>query len=322
MSLDLSKGLSKPLRLAFWLNFSFFVIEIFGAYFTGSVAFLADSIHDFGNTLGIGLALYLEKKAQQKRDSHHSYGFARYSTFAQALSGMLIILGSVFILKESLMRFLNPTSVPQGTGMLLLSLLGVAVNGFAALKMGAFLKPGHVHRHSHAPKHNHGGHDLCHHEISGSEKLYSLHLLEDAVGWLMVGAGALGLLSTQWHWIDPVLGMGLSVYVIYNALRLLGPVASILLQRTPEAFKEQEFRKEAQKIASLVDIHDLHVWTLSEGRYVLSVHAVLQKDLEKGEIKKIKNSLQKIVQSWGNFHMTIETEILDEDCRENCDDTH
>ncbi len=288
---------------------------------TGSVAILADAIHDFGDTVALGFALWLEKKSIKKRDAFHSYGYKRYSIFAQAISALLILMGSVFIIGECIERLYSLPEAPVGWGMLALASLGVLVNGFAALKLGAFLKPTHCHghHHGHSHSHSHSGHS---HAQSGSERLFSLHLLEDALGWVLVLVGAIGIFFTGWKWIDPVLGLALSAFVIFNVVRHSKIVFDVLLQKTPPQFDVKVFHDKSRQIPNLKGIHDLHVWTLDGDKHVLSMHAVVKQGLSSLEIQEVKKSLQGIVTPWGDFHMTIETEFQNEDCRESCDDEH
>jgi cobalt-zinc-cadmium efflux system protein len=313
------RKVSQALKVAFLLNASFCLIEIVGGFYTGSVAILADAIHDFGDTLGLGVALWLEKKSLQGRDSEHSYGYARYSIFAQALSSVLILMGSVFIFRECVERLQNPVGAPLGEGMLYLAILGVFVNGFAALKLGRFFG-----KHSHHG-HDHGGQPCDGHghkntEISGSEKLFSLHLLEDAMGWVFVLVGAIGIMKTGYLWIDPALGIVLSLFVAFNIFRHAGRIRDVLLQKTPKEFNHQKFRLEIGKIPRLVSFHDLHVWTLDGTKHILSMHVVVKAGSSPVEVSKVKSEIQSLLSQWGDFHLTLETELESEACRESCDE--
>jgi cobalt-zinc-cadmium efflux system protein len=145
-------------------------------------------------------------------------------------------------------------------------------------------------------------------------------LLEDAIGWIFVLLGAFGIMATGWWWIDPVLGLLLSAYVITNVLRHSRGVIDVLLQKTPAQFKTGEFIKQAKSIPGLESVHDLHVWTLDGQTNILSMHAVVKPGVDAVGISQIKKSLQEIVAPWGRFHMTIETEFSNQECRDNCDE--
>ncbi len=310
----MEKKVSQALKTAFLLNLAFFLVETVGGLLTGSVAILADAIHDLGDTIALGFSLWLEKKALSKRDQEHSYGYARYSVFSQALSALLILMGSVFIVHECIDRIQNPKAAPLGWGMLLLAVLGVLVNGVAAFRLGGFQKHAHHDHDHHHHGHSHGSHS------HGSERLFSLHLLEDAIGWVFVLLGAVGIMATGWWWIDPVLGLLLSAFVIFNVIRHSKVVVDVLLQKTPTQFRVNEFYKLVAKVPNLESIHDLHVWTLDGHKNILSLHAVVKPGVDAVGISQIKKSLQEIVSNWGHFHMTIETEYSNQECRDNCDD--
>ena len=106
---DLEK--SKNLSLAFWLNITFAVIEIFGALLTNSVAILADAVHDFGDSFSLGLAWYFSKISQKKSSQTFSYGFKRFSLLAALINGIVLIGGSAVVLFQAVPRFFHPEPV-------------------------------------------------------------------------------------------------------------------------------------------------------------------------------------------------------------------
>ena len=158
------------LMLAFLLNLAFALIELIGGLLTGSVAILADAVHDFGDSLTLGISLILEKMSQQKRTANYTFGFRRLSLLASLIAGIIICIGSGIVLYEAIPQFWNRETIPNGPWMMALAALGVIINGVAAFRMW-------------------GG-------TSRNESMISWHLVEDVLGWVAVFIGALVITLT------------------------------------------------------------------------------------------------------------------------------
>ena len=154
----------KNIKVAFFLNFGFAIIEIIGGFLTNSVAILSDAVHDLGDSLSLGLAWYFQKYSRKKSDSTYTYGYRRFSLVGALANSLVLIVGSILILTEAIPRIFNPQQAhPQG--MMMLAVLGIAVNGVAMLRLRR-------------------GKSL-------NEKVVSLHLMEDVLGWIAVLVGAI-----------------------------------------------------------------------------------------------------------------------------------
>ncbi|HRO67142.1 MAG TPA: cation diffusion facilitator family transporter, partial [Pseudobdellovibrionaceae bacterium] len=166
------------LGLAFGLNLSFAFIELFGGYWTHSIAIMTDALHDFGDAFAIGLAFFLERLSRKAADRRYSYGYRRFSTAAALVTGFVLVAGSVYILSEAVPRLFAPQT-PHATGMIALAFLGVAVNGFAAWRVSR--------------------------GVSLNEKMIVWHLLEDVLGRVAVLIGAVIIQVTGWAQVDAIL---------------------------------------------------------------------------------------------------------------------
>ncbi|MBZ9610956.1 cation diffusion facilitator family transporter [Rheinheimera sp. MA13] len=125
---------SSNIALAFWLNFGFAWVEIVGGILTNSVAIIADAIHDLGDSLAIGFAWIASKVAGRKPTARYSYGYRRWSLLSALISGLILLLGSTWVLSEAIPRLWQP-QLPHTSGMFALALLGIAVNGAAVLRL-------------------------------------------------------------------------------------------------------------------------------------------------------------------------------------------
>lgn len=283
---------TKRITFALVLNASFTIIELIGGWWTGSVAVLADAVHDLGDTMALGVALYLERRASDRPSPSFTYGPKRLSLVSALFTGVVLIFGAVIIIKESVLRLMQGGSEPNAPGMIGLALLGLSVNGIAAWR----LLKGQTH----------------------NEKMLSWHLIEDVLGWAAVLIGAILLHFWKWYWLDPMLALLISGFVAWNALRQLTQILLALAQKTPPEFDREVFKRELLRISGVVDIHDFHVWTLDGEKHVASMHIVVDR-LEAGA--EIKGQIRHLALHHGIVHTTIESETKGDLCQEDCEST-
>ena len=154
----------KNIFIAFILNLSFSIFELLGGLYTGSIAILTDSIHDFGDAISIGVSYFLEKKSKKKPNNKYTYGYLRYSVFGSIITTTILFVGSALVIFESIKRILNPVEINY-TGMLILAIIGVIVNIIATYTTRE-------------------GDSL-------NQKAVNLHMLEDVLGWVVVLIGSI-----------------------------------------------------------------------------------------------------------------------------------
>lgn len=277
-------GSSENLRLAFFLNLGFTVLEFVGGLWTNSIAILADSVHDLGDSISLGLAWYFERVSRKEATPHHTYGYRRFRLLGGLVAGMTLLVGISFVIYHSVGRLFAPGEV-KVHGMLGIAVAGVIFNGLAVLRL------------------KHGS--------SLTEKIVSWHLLEDLFGWIAVLIGA--LIMMIWHvpLIDPIISLGISVFVLWNVIKNLRQVFDVILQKTPEEFDGSEFEKRALEIEGVESLHHIHCWSIDGESHVLSVHIVLANGAV--NVHAIKQQVRELV-SDSFEHITIETESEGEFC--------
>lgn len=123
------------IKVAFWLNISFALFELIGGFFTSSIAILSDALHDFGDALSLGVAWYLQKLSERGRDARFSYGYKRFSLLGALFISVVLIVGSIFVLTAAAKRLIEPGE-PKAGWMLVIAIVGLVVNGVAALRVG------------------------------------------------------------------------------------------------------------------------------------------------------------------------------------------
>ncbi len=281
---------TRNIGVAFWLNLSFAVIELAGGLYTQSLAVLSDALHDFGDAISLGMGYFLQRKSSEGPSEHYSYGKRRFSLLSACISGMVISGGAIFILIESISGFNDPRE-PNGVGMFGLAIFGIAVNGFAAWRLG--------HGHTH------------------NEKMLKWHLLEDVLGWVAVLIGSGLIYFFGWVWIDPLLAIGISLFVLYNVVRHLIETVNLFLQANPDPEGLRTFRLQAEGITGVSGIHDLHFWSLDGVRHILSLHAVL---IDLGQAEMVKEQIRLFSKTLGDCHVTVEVEGPGEHCHDDCEE--
>ncbi|MBX3022221.1 MAG: cation transporter [Bdellovibrionales bacterium] len=282
-------GATRNIGLAFWLNLLFAAVELVGGYYTQSLAVISDALHDFGDALSLGVGYVLQKKSTQGPSENFSYGLRRLSLLSAFISGLVISVGAVYIAKEAIESFNQPHE-PNSLGMMGLAVLGISVNGFAAWRMSS--------------------------GQTQNEKMLRWHLIEDLLGWIAVMVGSIFIWAFEWNWMDPVLALAISIFVLVNVLRNLASTISLFLQANPNPEGLRAFRTQVAAMPNVVEIHDVHFWSLDGVRHILSLHAVLR-DLSKSEADK--EHIRNLSRLLGDCHCTVEIESEDEHCHDDCE---
>lgn len=280
----------KNMRVALVLNTFFTVIEFVGGIYTNSIAILSDAIHDLGDSVAIAASLFLEKQAGKGRTNRFSYGKRRFSTLAAFITSLILIVGSVIILIEAIPRFFAVEPV-KTNGVLWLAVLGILFNGLALLR----LRKGN--------------------QSSLNQRAVMLHLVEDALGWIAVLAGAVIMYFTHWYWIDPLLSVGIAAFVFYNAFRNIMAVLKIFLQATPSSFDGTLLKKELEQLPEVVNVHDMHCWTMDGENNVCSLHLVVRPSMDISRLNVLLQKATAIITAQHIQHPTIQVETEGVQCR-------
>ena len=274
--------ITKNLKVAFFLNLTFTIVEIIGGLMTNSIAILSDAIHDFGDTLAIGAAYYFEKLSDKKRDNQFSYGYRRLSTLAALLNVVILTTGSVVIITQTIPRLLAPEEV-NGLGMIGFAILGVIMNGIAVLRLRSNSK-------------------------SLNQRTVMLHLLEDVLGWGAVLVASIVIYFTNWYILDPILSLLIAGYILFNALKNLKSIMHIFLQAIPNDVNVQEIQNLALKIEGVQEVNDLHVWSLDGEFNIASMHVFYKAEFDLEESESLKSEIRKLFADKGIEHVTLELE--------------
>ena len=266
--------------LAFLLNFSFAIIEfIFGGLF-GSSAILADAVHDLGDALAIGISAFLESISNREEDSRYTLGYKRFSLLGAILTAVILITGSTLVILENISKFIEPQPVDH-EGMLWLGIIAIAINLMASL----IVRKGQTK----------------------NESILSLHFLEDTLGWLAVIVVAIILRYTDWYFLDPLLSLGISAFILSQALPRFWSTVKIFLDAVPEGVDMKQVKNDVEQLDNVASINQLNLWTMDGLEKNAIVHVCLKR-MEQMEV--CKEAIRALLKERGFQNVTIE---VDED---------
>lgn len=247
------------LSLAFFLNLTFAIIEFIGGYFTQSTAIITDAFHDLMDAIAIGVAVWMDKFSKKEASKSYTFGYRRFSLLSGIILSTILLIGGIAMIQTAIISFENPKEV-NSLGMFLLAILGVAVNGFAFLKINKENnEENHYHTHNHPTKKD------------ANSKAIMLHLLEDVLGWVAVLVGAAIMYFTQWYWIDSVLTISIALFITYNAITNLVQTFKILLQKVPDDIFTDTITSEIKAIKGIDVIKDIKIWSIDGISHVANI---------------------------------------------------
>lgn len=274
----------RNILIAFILNLGFAIFEVIGGIFTGSIAIISDAVHDIGDAASIGISYFLEKKSKKQPDETHTYGYARYSVIGSVITTVILLLGSVVVIYNAVVRIFNPVEINYN-GMIIFAVVGVIVNFCAAY----FTREGD----------------------SLNQKAVNLHMLEDVLNWVVVLIGAIIMRFTDFALIDSLMSIGVSIFVLINAVKNLKAAVDLFLVKTPRDTDVNEIREHITEIEGILDVHHIHIWSLDGQSNYATMHIVTNSDSH-----EIKEKVREELREHGIGHATLELESENEHCHE------
>ena len=274
----------RNILIAFILNLAFSVFEFLGGVFTNSVAIISDSIHDIGDAISIGVSYFLEKLSKKQPDKIYTFGYLRYSVMGSVITVLILLVGSVLVVVNAANRILKPQEINYD-GMIVFSVIGMVVNFFAAY--------------------------FTRHGDSLNQKAVNLHMLEDVLGWAVVFIGAVIMRLTDFKLIDPILSIGVAVYIFIHALSHLKEALDLFLVKIPQGMDVDEMKHHLKEMNGILDVHHIHVWSMDGNRNYATMHIVAN-----GDVSAIKKAVKKELHNYNIVHTTLELETENEDCEE------
>lgn len=270
------------IRLAFWLNAIFTCLQLIGGLWTGSVAILSEATHDLGDTLALGLAWRFERLSTRRADRRYSFGYRRFSVLSGYTSAVILVCFAVFILFEAVPKLFAPTSV-EPVKMIYFALAGVAFNGVAVWRTWR--------------------------GRNWNERVITLHLLEDLLGWLAVLLVGVVIRFTGWFFLDPLASVLIAGFVLYHAVSMGREVGKILLNAAPEHFDRVQILSAVLELPEVEDVHDEHFYLFDEHTLHATLH-IRVRELKPGLV----HTVDELLRRHGVTHSVIQLELPNDPC--------
>jgi cobalt-zinc-cadmium efflux system protein len=279
---------TENIKVAFFLNLFFTVIEFIGGIYTNSLAITSDAIHDLGDSFSLGMAWYFQKTATKKATKKYSYGFKRFALLGAIINSVILLIGSVFIILKAIPRIINPEE-SDAKGMMWFAILGIIVNGAAVLK----LQKG----------------------TTINERVVSLHMLEDIFGWVAVLIASIIMQFWDLPMLDPILSLLIALYILYNVFKNGKESIRIILQGIPMGVSVDEIKTKILENINIKSLHDCHLWTMDGEYNILTVHLLMvDKSISWQKAAQVKKEIRQVLHDDCHLeHITLEIEVS-EDC--------
>ena len=281
---------AKMLGWALALTSAYLVAEVVGAYVFNSLALLSDAAHMMTDVVALAIALAAIKVGQRPADDRRTFGYRRFEILAAAFNALLLFAVAIYVLVEAIGRFREPEAV-QSTGMLVVATIGLVVNLLSMRLLTA-------------------GKDA-----SMNVKGAYLEVWADMIGSVGVIAGALAIRFTGWTWVDPVVAIGIGLWVLPRTWILLRDTTNVLLEGVPGGIKLPELRAAIAGVPGVAGVHDLHVWSTTNDEINCTAHVTLG---DQGDPDAVRKAVAATLDGrFGIEHSTIQTEAAGEPCEDD-----
>lgn len=251
-------GHEKKLLMALGLTTGFMIAEVIGAWITGSLALLSDAAHMFTDSAALAISLMAFQIAKRPADRNRTFGYARFEILASAFNAILLFLVALYILYEAYQRLSNPSAI-QSTGMLIVAVLGLVVNLISMRLLGAAS------------------------DESLNVKGAYLEVWSDMLGSIGVIVAAIVIRYTGWVWMDSLVAAAIGLWVLPRTWKLLRESMNVLLEGVPNGIDLDKVEQAILSVTGVQAVHDLHVWSVTSGKNVMSVHVVISQSSLDGQ---------------------------------------
>ena len=285
----------KYLWWAFWINFVFLIVEVIGGFYTGSLALLSDAGHMLTDVGALGLAIIVSRLADLPPDERRTYGYLKTEILGAFINGATLVAICGFILWEAFQRIQHPQPI-LAIPMLIVATLGLLANLISAQILR-----------------RNKSNDI-------NLKAAYLHLIFDALG--SVGAIMSGLLIWLWgvYWIDTIASLLIVILILAGTWKMILNSVKMLIDSVPEGMNYGQIRRSILNLNHVIDVHDLHIWSIGQNNPALSAHIILTNDCTEKQhwdqcLKQVQDML---AQSFNIKHTTIQVEPLGFSEDKNC----
>lgn len=279
---------NKSLKIVFAITATYLVIEVVVGFISNSLALLSDAAHMLTDVGGQALALFAIWMTSRPRNNRKTYGYYRVEILSALTNAIVLIFISGFILYEAWQRFKNPPAV-AGASMLIVAFCGLIINlvGMKILSAGS--------------------------KESINIKGAFLEVVSDMLSSVGVIIAGIVILATGWLYIDPIMSALIGLFILPRTFRLLKESVDILLEAVPADVDYGAVEKCISEREGVVSLHDLHIWTITSGVTALSVHVIMQNEIQLAQISELVQNIKEHLETEFKIgHTTIEVHVENE----------
>ena len=286
-------SLNRAFIIGIILNFGYVIFQIVVGFRINSLSLLSDAMHNFADVVALALSLLAFKLASVKATEKYTFGYKKASILVALFNALLLLVSVGAIGYEAILRFFNPEP-QQGLTIAIVSGIGILINGISAFQ---FFRDKDS--------------DL-------NVKSAFSHLAADAVVSLGLVVGGILIHFTGWIWIDPLLSLIVALVIIWGTWSLTKDTFRLSLNGVPNDIDLQKVREEILESPEVASVHHIHVWAMSTTENALTAHVVLKQAIDFQKITKLKQRIKHHLEHVNIHHATLEFEIVDEGCEEDC----
>ena len=264
--------------LAFFLNLTYAIVEFIAGGVFGSSAVLADSVHDLGDAITIGISAFLETISNREEDNRYTLGYKRFSLLGALVTSIILMIGSVLVILENIAKIFHPQPV-NDEGILWLGIIAITINIVSSLVVGK--------------------------GKTKNESILTLHFLEDTLGWVAVILMAIVLRFTDWYILDSLLSLVISIFILTKALPRFWSTLKIFLDAVPEGVETGDLEKDLETLTNVKSVNQLSIWSMDGLENNAIIHLCLE-DWE--QMTETKNQVRQLLEERGVQNITIEVD--------------
>lgn len=278
-----SETSEKNLFITMALNFMITIAEVIGGFISGSLSLISDALHNFSDGIAIIITYIAMRLSKRPKTFKYTFGLKRAEIIAAIINASTLIIISFFLIKEAVVRFYNPTPI-TGSLMLIVASIGLIANvaGTLLLKKGS--------------------------KDNLNIRAAYFHLLSDAVSSLAVIIGAVFIIFYKIYWIDPLLTILISVYILKETYEIVKEALDVIMMSSPEGIELDELKHLVEEIPGIINIHHVHLWKMNDNDTHFEAHIDVE-DMAVSKTTTIQKQIEhKLHDKYEINHTTLQFE--------------
>lgn len=265
------------------LNLSITIVQVVGGIISNSLSLLSDALHNLGDSSAIFIAFVAEKMGRRKPDTQKTFGYKRVEILAALFNAIVLIAICIFLFYEAYQRFIHPESI-KGRLMFVIAAFGLLANLISVALLN-----------------NDKARSL-------NVRAAYMHLLGDTLSSVAVIAGGVAIWLFDTYWLDPLITVFISIYIIWHTWGIVKETVDILMQSVPHEIDLKKIKAEVEQLEEVDNIHHVHVWKLDDSQIHLEAHLNLKSNIDMVEMMSVREKAENILhKKFGIQHITLQT---------------